>query len=141
MMPPPCAFTALPAVSLNAIPGGSGGEMSVAVTGSEKVAMREPGAEPEDPHPPQPRNTLPAAPAGAPSARGATAAARRARQAVAGRAVAGRAVAGRAVARRAAAAADRAARPGVSPRACNVARRTGLAARHHGRAGEGENPR
>ena len=44
MMPPPCAFTRLPSVSLKAMPGGFGGAIGVAVTGSVKVPISAPGA-------------------------------------------------------------------------------------------------
>src|SRR3569623_1227743 len=51
MMPPPWAFTSLPSVSLNAMPGGSGGEMSVFPTGSENVPVTEPAATVQEPFP------------------------------------------------------------------------------------------
>jgi len=44
MMPPPCAFTRFPSVSLKPMPGGFGGAIGDAVTGSVKVPISEPAA-------------------------------------------------------------------------------------------------
>src|SRR5450432_3266722 len=44
MMPPPCALTRAPEVSLRLIPGGLGGAMGFAVSGSVKTPICEPGA-------------------------------------------------------------------------------------------------
>src|SRR5450631_2083665 len=44
MMPPPCASTRFPSVSLKLIPGGFGGAIGVAVTGSVRVPITEPAA-------------------------------------------------------------------------------------------------
>ena len=58
MMPPPCAFTALPSVSLNAMPGGSGGETSVVLIGSVRIPTSDPAATAQLVVPPEPAAPL-----------------------------------------------------------------------------------